>query len=103
MNFEGCDKDKNHLLNGDELKDCISNETVFGNTTKYNDQLAENKDANNNELLKSLDFHLNQSLNFFQYLLLRKASYAFGKCVVQDGELNFKNYPVAEHLAIKRL
>jgi hypothetical protein len=102
-NFEGCDKDKNHLLNADEFKACLGNETVFGNTTKYNDQLAPDKDPFTSQLMKSLDFKQNQSLNFYEYLILRRTSYSYGKCAQQDGDFTFKNFPIATHLALKRV
>ena len=103
VNFEGCDKDKNHRLDINEFKDCLNNETIFGNTMKYNDNLIPDKEVFTNQLFKMLDFRENSSINLYEYIVLRRTNYAYNMCLKQDGEFNYKNFPIAIHLTVKTM
>ena len=103
INFEECDKDKNHKLTMEEFKECFGNETIFGNTTKYNEDLSIDKEVFTNQLFKILDLRQNSSLNLYDYLLLRRTNYAYNMCLMQDSEFNYKNFPIAIHLALNKM
>ena len=101
-NFQNCDKDKNHLLNFDEFKDCLS-ESTFEDATKEDNSHTSDKEVFSWTALKSLDFKQNQSINIYQYLLLRSDNYAYSKCIKQDESFFYKNFPVAVHLSVRKM